>query len=82
MLKIKLSDQIVLKHSGGSMLSKSLKGGLNYPMFHRMSKGNWNDRTLEALAKFLYANGYSAEGLRDARFSEIFVVTEETDGAK
>ena len=81
MLKIKLSDNIVLD-DGQSMLSKSLKGGLNYPLFHRMSKGNWNDRTLEALAKFLYANGFSAEGLRDAKFSEIFVVTEETDGAK
>lgn len=78
MLKIKLSDNIVLD-DGQSMLSKSLKGGLNYPLFHRMSKGNWNDRTLEALARFLYANGYSAEVLRDVKFSEIFLVTEETD---
>jgi hypothetical protein len=78
MLKLSLNQGLVrLKRA--PMLTKSIRANMNYPTFHRMATGTWNTRSLDTLARFLWANGYTAETLKDAKFTDIFVVTEVRD---
>ena len=75
-MKIRLNHMISRK-SGESMLRSSIRGGMNYPTFHKMATGEWNTRTFDLLARFLTACGYTAETLKEAKFSDIFRVSGE-----
>ena len=79
MLKLKLNQGLV-RFKNVPMLKKSIRANMNYPIFHRMATGEWNTRTLETLARFLFANGFTAEVLKDAKFTDIFTVEESNDG--
>ena len=78
MLKLKLNQSLV-GYQHVSMLKKSIRAHMNYPTFHRMATGTWNTRSLETLARFLFANGYTVEGLLGAMFTDIFDVEETND---
>lgn len=78
MIKLSLNQGLV-RFKKVPMLTKSIRANMNYPTFHRMATGAWNTRSLDTLARFLYANGYTAETLKNAKFTDIFVVTEVQD---
>lgn len=78
MLKLSLNQGLV-RYKRNSMLEKSIRANMNYPTFHRMATGVWNTRSLDTMARFLWANGFTAETLKNAKFTDIFVVTEVRD---
>lgn len=65
-----------------SLLKMSIAGGMNYPTFHKMASGNWNVRTMDLLGRFLTACGYTVDTLKDTKFGDIFMVSEENDGRR
>jgi len=73
-MKIRLNHTIIEK-SDENMLKSSIRGGMNYPTFHKMATGEWNTRALDLLARFLTACGYTEETLKGAKFSDIFKVS-------
>ena len=78
MLKLRLNQGLV-RFKKAPMLTKSINANMNYPTFHRMATGAWNSRSLDTLARFLWANGFTAETLKSAKFTDIFVVSEGKD---
>lgn len=78
MLKLRLNQGLV-RFKNVPMLKKSIRGNMNYPTFHRMATGEWNTRALETLASFLFANGFTAEVLKNVKFTDIFTVEESHD---
>ena len=76
MFSLQLNPHIGMK-SETSVLEASRVSGLTYPTFLDMSKGRWSVKALSALARFLFGMGYTADKLRDCKFSEIFVIKEE-----
>lgn len=78
MLKLKLNRDLV-GHENVPMLKKSIRANMNYPTFHRMARGIWNTRTMETLARFLFANGFTAEVLRNTKFTDIFEAIDVVD---
>ena len=78
MLKLKLNPKVTEKTTA-SILEKSMKAGMPYPTFHRLTKTGWNVRALYVLARFLFGNGYTAEELNNAKFSDIFTAEETAD---